>query len=192
MKNPKYVYIDVETTGLSPKKSGIIQLAGLIEVDGEIVSSFDYKMQPKPDAIIDPKAMEVNGILEEDIPSLMLMEEAYRKFIRELDFYVDRFDKADKVFFVGYNCQSFDCPFVRQWFSDNGNKFYGAYFWVNSIDIMCLASEFLKYVRPEMPNFKQSTVANFLGIDVDESNIHDAIYDINLTRDIYKKLTEEE
>lgn len=37
-----------------------------------------------------------------------------------------------------------------------------------------------------MENFKLATVAKFMGINVDEEALHDAFYDIYLTREIYK------
>jgi DNA polymerase III epsilon subunit-like protein len=36
--------------------------------------------------------------------------------------HVDKFDKKDKAWFVGYNA-NFDAQFVRQWFEDHGDKF---------------------------------------------------------------------
>lgn len=39
-----------------------------------------------------------------------------------------------------------------------------------------------------MINFKQSTVAKQLGIEVDESSLHDSEYDVNLLIQIYKKV----
>lgn len=35
----------------------------------------------------------------------------------------------------------------------------------------------------------ETTVAKYLGIEVDESKLHDAEYDVNLLIQIYKKVT---
>jgi DNA polymerase-3 subunit epsilon len=40
-----------------------------------------------------------------------------------------------------------------------------------------------------MANFQLKTVAAFLGIEVDESRLHDAEYDIDLTMQIYDIVT---
>ena len=49
------------------------------------------------------------------------------------------------------------------------------------------AAEFLKEERSKFPNFKLSTVAKALGIVVDETKLHEALYDSILTRSIYRK-----
>ena len=59
------------------------------------------------------------------------------------------------------------------------------------IDVMVLAGQYLMEERPKMENFRQATVAKQLGINVDESQLHNAIYDINLMVDIYKEVTVE-
>jgi DNA polymerase-3 subunit epsilon len=54
---------------------------------------------------------------------------------------------------------------------------------------MVLASEYLLEKRVAMENFKLMTVARAVGIEIDESKLHDAQYDIELTRTIYKIVT---
>ena len=40
-----------------------------------------------------------------------------------------------------------------------------------------------------MPSFKQHRVARELGIEVDEDRLHDASYNVELTRGIYRIVT---
>ena len=40
-----------------------------------------------------------------------------------------------------------------------------------------------------MENFQLKTVAKFLGVEVDETKLHDAEYDIYLTIEIFKIVT---
>ena len=56
---------------------------------------------------------------------------------------------------------------------------------------MVLASEFLKNKRHGMKDFKLMTVAREVGIEIDEAKLHDATYDIMLTREIYKIISHE-
>lgn len=42
--------------------------------------------------------------------------------------------------------------------------------------------------RNDMENFKLMTVAKTMGIEIDENKLHDATYDIELTRDIFYKI----
>ena len=44
--------------------------------------------------------------------------------------------------------------------------------------------------RQELPNFKLTTVAQSFGIDVEEADAHDALYDVDLTRQIFRMLIE--
>ncbi|GAY30735.1 hypothetical protein [Prevotella sp. MGM2] len=42
--------------------------------------------------------------------------------------------------------------------------------------------------RADMENFKQGTVAKTLGIAIDDSKLHDALYDIEVCKAIYDKV----
>lgn len=42
---------------------------------------------------------------------------------------------------------------------------------------------------PKLPDFKLLTVCKYLGIPVDETKLHDALYDIELTRELFLELT---
>ena len=99
--------------------------------------------------------------------------------------YVDKFNRKDKFFLVGYNNAAFDNNFLRGFFLQNGDEYFGSWFWSNSVDVMVLASNYLLDRRAEMENFKLSTVAKFLNISVEDDALHDAQYDIELTKLIY-------
>lgn len=64
-----------------------------------------------------------------------------------------------------------------------------AWFWSNSIDVMVLASAYLATRRPDMENFKLSTVAKTLGVNVDNESLHNALYDIRLTKAVFDIVT---
>jgi DNA polymerase-3 subunit epsilon len=76
---------------------------------------------------------------------------------------------------------------LRSWFVKNGDKYFGSWFWSNSLDVMVLATQKLLSKRAKMENFKLKTVAAEFGITIDEQRLHDAQYDIDLTRYIYSK-----
>ena len=85
----------------------------------------------------------------------------------------------------GYNNASFDNQFFREFFAQNRDKYFGSWFWSNSFDVMVLATPYLAERRADMANFKLSTVADTLGIKVEEDKLHDAMYDIYLTKAIF-------
>lgn len=56
------------------------------------------------------------------------------------------------------------------------------------MDVYVMVTPFLMGVRNDMENFKLMTVAKTMGIDIDENKLHDATYDIELTRDIFYRI----
>lgn len=196
----KILYLDLETTGTEFWKHGIHQISGAIEIDGVIKEYFDCKVQPNEKAMIDQKALDVANITIEVLKTYRPMKEVFVEFEKMIAKYVDKFNKKDKFFICGYNCASFDVPFFRAWFKQNARtqkelefgNYFGSWFWSSSIDIMVLAAEKLKHERAEMIDFKLSTVAKHLGVHVDESKLHDAQYDIEISiRSYYKCIGQE-
>lgn len=185
----KILFFDLETTGLNPAKNGIHQISGEICIDGETKESFNFHVQPNPNCVIEQEALDVAGVSKEMVLSYPLMCDVYKDFSKMLSKYVDKFNKNDKFFLCGYNNASFDNNFLRGFFLQNGDKYFGSWFWSNTLDVMVLATPFLSGKRHEMENFKLSTVAKFLGIDVSEDKLHDAMYDIYLTKEIFNKVT---
>lgn len=49
----KVVFFDLETTGTLVNKHGIHQLSGEIIIDGEVKETFDFRVQPNPQALIE-------------------------------------------------------------------------------------------------------------------------------------------
>lgn len=182
----KFAYIDVETSGLDPRKNAVLQLAGTLEDDSRS-ENFNYFIKPFPTDIVDAKALEVNK-LNPNEEKFKEPRFVYDDFTYMLSTFVNKFDKKDKMFFVGYNSHFFDMPFVREFFSKCGNKYFGSYFFFPSLDIMVMAQFKLMKQRHLMKDFKLHTVAKELGITVEEEQLHDAMYDIRLTKEIFLKL----
>lgn len=180
----KRFFYDLETTGLYPGKHGIHQIAGLIEIDGEVVEGFNFKVKPNPLAEISPDALDASNVTVDQINSYEDMLSVFIKLKSILSKYVDPFNKQDKFFLVGFNNRKFDDDFLRGFFLQNGDNYFGSWFWSDSHDILVLASYFLRNKRTKMENFKLKTVAKYIGLEVDETKLHDAMYDIYLTRGI--------
>lgn len=185
----KLVFFDLETTGTNPGKHGIHQISGQIVIDGVIKETFDFHVQPNPRAMIEDEALKVGGVTREQILAYPPMQQVYQEFVAMLGKYVDKFNKKDKFFLVGYNNAAFDNQFLRGFFLQNGDVYFGSWFWSNSIDVMVLASAYLATRRPDMENFKLSTVAKTLGVNVNDESLHDAIYDIELTKAVFDIVT---
>lgn len=184
----KLLFYDLETTGVKYWKNGIHQISGAVVIDGQIKDVFDFKVRPNDNALIEEEALKVGNVTKEQIMAYPTMKEVYSKIITMLSKYVDKFDKKDKFHLIGYNNASFDNQFFRAFFVQNNDVYFGSWFWSDSIDVMIMASFKLRKVRHELVDFKQSTVAKFLGIEIDESKLHDAKYDIEICIKIFNML----
>jgi DNA polymerase-3 subunit epsilon len=182
----KLFYLDLETTGVRYWKNGIHQISGAIEINGEVKETFNYNVRPFHKALIEDEALTIAGITRDDLEDYADFKDVYDDIILRLSRYVDKYNRKDKFYIVGFNSAGFDNPFFRAFFVQNGDEYFGSWFWSVPIDVIVLAAQYLKDKRVEMKDFKLKTVAAFLGITVDESRLHDAIYDIELTREIYK------
>lgn len=183
----KILFFDLETTGTMFWKNGIHQIGGIVDIDGEEKERFDIRVAPNPAAKIEPEALNVAGVTMEQIQAYQPMRQGYNQLIGILNKYVNRYDKRDKLYLAGYNNAAFDNQFLRAFFVQNDDKFFGSYFWANPLDVYTLVTPHLMGVRDKMENFKLMTVAREMGIEIDESKLHDATYDIELTRQIYYK-----
>jgi len=181
----KIFWFDLETTGTRFWKNGIHQISGLVDINGQIKEAVDIKVRPYKDAIIEDEALAVSHVTRDIIAGYKPFCEGYMDLVAVLGSYVNKFDKMDKFILAGYNNSPFDNQFLRAFFVQNGDNYFGSFFWSNCIDVMVLASAVLAGERTRLANFKLHTVAAYLGIQVDETRLHDGNYDINLTREIY-------
>lgn len=183
----KYCFLDVETSGLDPKENGILQIGCILEVGG-FEKEFSLKSKPFDSDVIEDGALKVTGFTREEIADWPSPQVTYNMLIEEFSKFVDKYDKQDKFMFVGYNA-AFDERFVREFFLKNGNKFFGSYFHFPYIDVMTLAAHILIKKRHQMKDFKLMTVASEFGIKINITDAHDALYDIKITREIYKRIS---
>lgn len=189
----KYFFFDLETTGTKFWKNGIHQISGLIEIDGEIKEKFNFRVKPNPSCQIENEALAIAGVTVDQILQYDEMGKVFAQIEVILSSYVDKFNKTDKFFLIGYNNAGFDNPFFRAFFVQNAKSqkdaefgnYFGSWFWSDSLDVLVLASNYLKKERHLMQDFKLKTVAKQLGIEIDETRLHDAEYDILITREIF-------
>lgn len=181
----KLLYCDTETGGLNPVKNPLLQLAGIIEIDGVEKEVFNYMIQPGDMDIIDEKALEVNDLTMEQIMGFDPPARIHAEFKMLMKQYVNPYDKRDKFHFIGYNSNSFDMPFIREFFKKQDDKFFGSWFFYPGIDVMLLTAHRLMGQRHLMENFKLHTVAKKMGISVEDTKLHEALYDVELTKKLY-------
>lgn len=145
----KLLFFDLETTGTNPGRNGIHQISGQVVIDGIVKESFDFHVKPNPKAAIEDEALAVAGVTREQIAKYPAMGTVYRQFVAMLGKYVDKYNSKDKFFLVGYNNAAFDNQFLRGFFLQNNDKFFGSWFWANSMDVMVLATVYLANKRTD-------------------------------------------
>lgn len=189
----KVLYFDVETTGVDPVKNDIVQLSGLIEVDGEVVHEFNIKCQPRDFKTVEPKALEVTGLTLDVLKSYQSADDGFGEFELAIagakhSWAINKYDKNDKFTPAGYNV-GFDIQFLDQFFRKYGES-YGSGWMQNwrAVDGLAIV-RYLEYIGkiPVMPNHKLATMCDYFKIPI---QAHDALSDIKATRELIKKLKE--
>lgn len=184
----KILHHDEETTGRDPHNCAIHQLAGHIEIDGQIVESFNFHIRPHPSALISQEALLVSGMDMETILKYADGMTVMRSFSNLVEKYVDYSNPQDRMFTSAYNGASFDDIFLKNFFELNGCGKFRNYFWTGCLDTKVLALNKLSNERVSMPDFKLETVAKRFNIDVDEKQLHNAAYDSWLSHLLLKAI----
>lgn len=184
MGNGKLIFIDVETTGLDDKKNDIIKLAYIVEINGEVVDTGDFKCQPFDYDNLATAALKINEVTVEDLRKYPEPKATHTALLKVLGAHVDKYNKTDKFIPVGYNVK-FDIGFLRAWFKKCNCKFFGSYFDAHPLDVLTMA-HILRYKGIiNLENYKLVTVAKHFGIEHDS---HDPRSDVKATREIFHKV----
>lgn len=185
----KTFYFDVETTGLSPWKNAIWQLAYIIEVDGEVVLERNLKAYPEVGQEINAKALQIGGITEIELAEFPLSQvQLHKALVSDLYMLCDKFDPTDKYLQVAYSGH-FDVGFLQALFKNSHDKFYGSWFNHKLVDPLVLVRAFeLCGKLKGLKNHKLVTVCEHFGIPLDA---HDALSDINATKTLLWKLLDQ-
>jgi DNA polymerase-3 subunit epsilon len=181
----KTLWIDTETTGLYSGRNAIVELAGIVDIDGSVEESFTIQFKPHEGADISPKALEINGRTEEEISQFPPLEIGIVKFKKILSKYVDKFNPQDKFIPAGYNIP-FDLGFVRAAFSMSGDKFgIGSWCFTCPIDVWSSVGRAALKMGFRLKNYKLATVCKKFGISIDA---HNPVSDIAATRSLFYQL----
>lgn len=180
----KILYFDTETTGVDPKLNGMVQISGMIEIDGEVKETFNIKMRPGEKDIIEPKALEVIGKTKEELMTYQSPDDARKQLVAMFAKYVDKFDRKDKFTPAGYNVK-FDIDFLHNLFLKCGDAYFGSWVAWQGVDILAIVY-FLKYMGAiTLTDYKLKSVCDHFGIEL---KAHDALADITATKQVLAKI----
>ncbi len=183
----KNFYFDCETTGLSPYKNSIIQIAFIVEVDGKIREEHSWLVMPWKEDKPNPRAMATHGItletLRENGKDPIIM---HRDLCSILSRYVDPYAKTDKFLVHGYNAK-FDIDFLSCHFKRCEDRYFASYFSWKPVDPypVLVFYDALKGIK--FPDHKLGTMCRHFGISLDA---HDALSDIKATKELIGKVGE--
>lgn len=177
----KLLFIDTETSGLDPTTHGIVQIAGIIEIDGEIKEKFNFKCQLFEGQTINADALKANKLTVEQIREFPDPLPVYKKLVAIFRKYIDQYNKVDKFYMVGQNVP-FDYAFLEKFFKNCGDNYLYAYIFYDKIDLVALTAAFRVSKLLTLENVRLETVAKHFGI---QYVAHDAEADIEVTREIF-------
>ncbi len=182
----KILWFDVETTGLDSRINDIIQLGYQLEIDGKIATEGDIRMRPvNPDAI-DPTALRICNLTKDEIMQYQDTRSQYELFVKDLDRFIDKFDRADKAYPAGYNV-AFDYQFLTALPYKIGER-YGIGSYINHmlLDPLAILNNLIAFGAMAKPaDRKLETMCKIFGIPLEA---HDAKNDIIATRKLYNIL----
>lgn len=170
MKERKFVFFDLETTGLSPVEDRVIQFACHILEEEKFTDSVDIYINPGIE--LSPKIEELTGITNDFLRnnSKVLTEETAFEIIRKV------IEEADIL--VGHNIICFDIPFLQEMYRRNGSVFPEK----NTIDTLVLARNMLNSPSNKLSYLVENVVKKA------GYNYHNACGDVCATVELYKFL----
>jgi len=185
----KEFWNDTETAGLAPSSSALLQIAGQIIIDGDVKEEVNINLQPFPEDRISDKALEINGLKREDLfsPDRMTPAAGYQALMNILKKYVDKYEPKDKFQFCAFNAR-FDADFIRQFMKKNSDTYFGSWFWFPPIDIMQWCMLLWMDERHMMKQFTLKSCCEHMGLEWDDAQAHEAMYDIKMTRELAKNV----
>ncbi|HPE61748.1 MAG: ribonuclease T [Thiothrix sp.] len=175
------IVIDVETGGFDHRRDALLELAAVIlRVDekGGLSRSrtYNWHIEPFPNANMDPKSLEVNGIkpfspLRLAVPEEKALNELFKVVRREL-----KLNRCNRAILVGHNAP-FDLNFLNA-ASNRINCKRNPFHPFSTLDTVTLGA--VVYGQTVL-----ARVAQAAGLGWDGEQAHSAVYDAEKTADIF-------
>lgn len=187
----KIFYFDTETTNTQnthpdlSKRGDIIQIAYIIEINGQVVRENEYLLRPIHPENIDPEALKVNGHCREELMTYPDPCYTLKRIQADMGVYCNKFDKNDKFYPCAYNGQ-FDMNFLSTLFQKCGDMYFGSWFNGQLLDPLPIVRMLSAFDLLSVENHKLLTIAK--AMDVEIRDAHDALNDVRMLKDIVYNL----
>lgn len=191
----KFLWCDIETTGLETSNAAPFQIAFIFVYSGKengksIKDESNRVFYLNPFDIegieLSEESTKVHGYTKEMIEAFEPSSVVVPKINEALRFYMD-YRSAEQMYFCGYNSKKFDYDHMVELFRKSGFDFE-KYFYKQQLDVFDQVKKAGEMrILPYLENRKLVTVAKFLGVSLE--NAHDALGDITATREVAKALS---
>ena len=170
------IFVDLETTGLDPRKHEIIQIGVLVvsQPDFEIVRKWEVKVKPEHIETASREALELNNYDSEKWKDAIPIKKALEEFNQ----------LAKDGILIGYNI-AFDWLFLEVGFSRHKIDPSCDY---HHLDVPSMA--FLALYKEDLKRLRLGEITKHFGLSR-RSETHDALEDVELTYQIFRKLMEQ-
>lgn len=159
---PVYLFIDVETTGLSPTKDAIVQVSALRFFGQRAVDGLNSYVNPQRP--IPWETTKIHGITDKAVQDAPTIDKIKEPFI----------NLAKGAILVGHNV-TFDLNFLD-------HAFHGVLDGIEYIDTLWVAKKVLS-----LPNYRLETLADYAEF-YPEGGFHDSLSDCTATAAIFFRL----
>lgn len=178
------IWIDIETTGLNPQRHALVQVAGIVEVDGVMGERWNLRLRPDINAEIDETALAINGLTREKMAEHPYSAAEGCEMLRGI------LSKYERYIIAGWRVH-FDVRFLCALFDMHGDfpDFEAQRIRYPLLDVAPLAVAWLaeKNALHKFSPFTLGNVADYLRV-MPMGELHDADTDVMLTRGVYRKL----
>lgn len=186
----KIFWLDSETTGTNHNEHGIIQLAGLIEIDDQIVDTCNFEVKPNDSIKIDNEALKVNNYTHRQLKTHSDESLVFKNLFKLFNHHVNKYDSDDKLWVGGYNV-NFDVDFLSAFWDRNmsGQQYLGSF--VNrgmNLDPYNLIPSMIKQGELSQPSTMKLEYVCKKYMDDCNYQWHDAMADVQASRDLYYNL----
>lgn len=186
--NNNLMFLDTETTGLSPKKYEPIEISFSIFHNGVRCIDTTLYMRPEKWDTISDEALRINGYTREKLKTLPTRQYACAQFDEAIRAH-RLFSGREKLTIVEHSRNGkFDIEFIRLFllnYTATMGGIFNRYFHPTAINTRDIAKKRL----PNLKSYKLVEIAKHLKITVDESKLHGAHYDKELLIEVYRRLT---
>nr|WP_298680838.1 3'-5' exonuclease [uncultured Treponema sp.] len=186
----RFMWIDTETTGIDTSDSAAFQVACVLVDNGRLIRERCFFLNPLSETIkYHEGAGAIHGYSEEEIKAFPPETEQVPKiaafFAEARELWEKDGSKTEKMIIAGYNV-GFDIGHIKALLERNGYQLEDYFMSIVADVFLQVKKAEVQKALPYLPDRKLGTVAKHLGVSLE--NAHDALADIEATREVAKRL----